>query len=190
MLWHVRISLKQKMGVFAIFSLTFITMVFSIVRAVLSMRGPREDDVIFFLCACFELTICEFTPPQICPFPVPARRSPRRKFRVRLTYLRSISAQAIIMACIVSYRAFFIERKRHVARSPAAMPLKQYGRSDPHNHSRSEMSDAHKSSGAEPVDSWIMHEGEGVEALPRDMIGVKGDILIHCRHDKVTHGVV
>ena len=61
LLWRVRISLRQKLGLFAMFFLTVITMVFSLVRVVVGLRGAREDDVWFFLCATIELTIGKYT---------------------------------------------------------------------------------------------------------------------------------
>lgn len=57
LLWNVQINLKQKIGILIIFSLTLITMVFSIVRVEISLKGPREDDVFFYLCATIELTV-------------------------------------------------------------------------------------------------------------------------------------
>ncbi len=57
LLWNVKINLQQKMGLLLIFSLTMITMVFSIVRVEVSLRGIREDDLFYFLCATIELTV-------------------------------------------------------------------------------------------------------------------------------------
>jgi hypothetical protein len=55
-------SPRQKLGLLACFCLVAVTMVFSLVRVVVGLRGPREDDVWFFLCATIELTICKLTP--------------------------------------------------------------------------------------------------------------------------------
>lgn len=57
LLWNVKIDLKQKVGLLVIFSLTLITMIFSIVRVEVSLRGPREDNLFSFLCATIELTV-------------------------------------------------------------------------------------------------------------------------------------
>ncbi len=57
LLWNVKINLQQKLGLLLIFSLTMITMVFSIVRVEVSLRGIREDDLFYFLCATIELTV-------------------------------------------------------------------------------------------------------------------------------------
>ena len=68
LLWNVKINLQQKIGLLVIFSLTMITMVFSIVRVEVSLRGIREDDLFYFLCATIELTVGKW--PQI-PWPSP-----------------------------------------------------------------------------------------------------------------------
>ena len=57
LLWNVKINLRQKLGLLVIFSLILITMVFSIVRVEVSLRGIREDDLFYFLCATIELTV-------------------------------------------------------------------------------------------------------------------------------------
>ncbi len=57
LLWNVKINLQQKIALLVIFSLTLITMVFSIVRVEVSLRGILEDDLFYFLCATIELTV-------------------------------------------------------------------------------------------------------------------------------------
>ena len=57
LLWNVRINLQQKLAILALFSLTVITMVISIVRVEVALRGPREDDTWFYICTTIELTI-------------------------------------------------------------------------------------------------------------------------------------
>ena len=57
LLWRTRISLRQKLALLALFSLTVITMVFAIVRVEVALRGAREDDSWFYLCTSLELTI-------------------------------------------------------------------------------------------------------------------------------------
>ena len=56
-LWNVQISLRQKLGLVALFALSLITMVLSIVRVEVAIRGPREDDTWFYICTTIELTI-------------------------------------------------------------------------------------------------------------------------------------
>ena len=96
------------------------------------------------------------------------------------------------MACIVSYRALFTTKNRHTAKSPAAMPLKQYhqGDADDHGHSRFEKLDGHKPSQTGQMDSWTTHGGDGVEVFPRDMTGVRSDIVTHSEDDKISHMIV
>jgi hypothetical protein len=55
-------SPRQKLGLLAVFCLVAVTMVFSLVRVIVGLRGAREDDVWFFLCATIELAICKLTP--------------------------------------------------------------------------------------------------------------------------------
>ncbi|KAF4634715.1 hypothetical protein G7Y89_g3385 [Cudoniella acicularis] len=57
LLWKVQMSLRRKLGILGLFFLIAVTMVFSLVRVVVGLRGPREDDVWFFLCATVELAI-------------------------------------------------------------------------------------------------------------------------------------
>lgn len=57
LLWKVRMSVREKLGLLGLFFLIAVTMVFSLVRVVVGLRGPREDDVWFFLCANIELAI-------------------------------------------------------------------------------------------------------------------------------------
>ena len=57
LLWKVQINIRQKLALLAIFFLTAVTMVFSLVRVVVGLKGPREDDVWLFFCAIIELTI-------------------------------------------------------------------------------------------------------------------------------------
>lgn len=71
LLWNVKVDLKQKIGLFVIFSLTLITMVFSIVRVEVSLRGPREDDLFYFLCATIELTVGKYSFPPKGLYPAP-----------------------------------------------------------------------------------------------------------------------
>ena len=57
LLWKVQINIRQKLALLAIFFLTAVTMVFSLVRVVVGLKGRREDDVWLFFCATIELTI-------------------------------------------------------------------------------------------------------------------------------------
>ena len=57
LLWNVKINSRQKIGLLVIFSLILMTMVFSIVQVEVSLRGIREDDLFYFLCATIELTV-------------------------------------------------------------------------------------------------------------------------------------
>ena len=57
LLWNVKINLRQKIGLLVLFPLTLITMIFAIVRVEVSLRGAREDDLFYFLCATIELTV-------------------------------------------------------------------------------------------------------------------------------------
>ena len=49
-------NIRQKIALMALFSLTLITMILSIVRVEVAIRGPREDDTWFFVCTTIELT--------------------------------------------------------------------------------------------------------------------------------------
>ena len=60
LLWNVKINPRQKIGLLVIFSLILMTMVFSIVRVEVSLRGIREDDLFYFLCATIELTVGKY----------------------------------------------------------------------------------------------------------------------------------
>ena len=180
---------------FAVFLLIIITIVFSIVRAQLSMRGPREDDVIFFLCACFELTICESAPLRTHLVPLQNHQSLcDRDLEIDLQLIFVLSLIAIIMACVVSYRAWFTAKNRQAAKSTAAIPLRQYQQSNgnDHGHNHSEVFDGHKLSQTGQMDSRAMHRGEWDEALPRDMINVMSDIVIHSNSndEETRHNVV
>ena len=57
LLWTVQMNLRQKVGLLALFALSFITMILSIVRVEVAIRGPREDDTWFSICTTIELTI-------------------------------------------------------------------------------------------------------------------------------------
>ena len=56
LLWKVQMNLRQKVGLLALFALSLITMVLSIVRVEVAIRGPREDDTWFYICTTIELT--------------------------------------------------------------------------------------------------------------------------------------
>ena len=94
------------------------------------------------------------------------------------------------MACIVSYRAWFTAKNRQTAKSSAAIPLKQYHQSNAYHHGHSGVFDGHKPNQIGHMDSWTGQGGEGTEALPRDMIGVRSDIVIHSNTNQTGQGAV
>ena len=57
LLWNVQINLQQKVGILALLSLSLITMVLSIVRVEVAIRGPRADVTWFYICTTIEMTI-------------------------------------------------------------------------------------------------------------------------------------
>ena len=67
LLWNVRMDYKQKLGLLGIFSLTIVTMIIAIVKVEVTLRGPREDDVFYFLMSTIELTICKMSIAIVSP---------------------------------------------------------------------------------------------------------------------------
>ena len=57
LLWNVQTNVRQKFGILALFSLTVVTMVLSIVRVEVALRDNREDDTWFYICTTIEMTI-------------------------------------------------------------------------------------------------------------------------------------
>ncbi|KAL8671497.1 MAG: hypothetical protein Q9168_004011 [Polycauliona sp. 1 TL-2023] len=154
LLRKVRISLKQKMGLLALFSLTIITMIFSIVRVELSSRGPP----ILFLCACFELTISII---MACIFSYRAYFTENAKNQRR----RTKSPAGIPL-------------NQHFE-SGGTEGSKEHNDSKSRPHINSE-----KTSEAGQDNSWSLHDLEGAEAaLPRDMIGARSEVGIHPHDD-------
>ena len=61
MLWKVQISLRQKLGLAAIFSITVIIMIFAIIRVVLvSSLSQQPDQTWLYMWSAIEQTVCKF----------------------------------------------------------------------------------------------------------------------------------
>ena len=64
-LWNVRISLRRKLALFGIFSLTVVTMVFAIVRVVvITARSKEPDQSWLYMWSSIEQTICTSSAPS------------------------------------------------------------------------------------------------------------------------------
>ena len=160
LLWNTRINLRQKLALVTLFSLTAITMVFSIVRVEVALRGAREDDSWFYVCTTLELTIGwsfrYFTAPS---------------YIKRLTFRFPL---AIIITCIVSYRSLFTtdlwtgSSRRYWA---GATPL-QGNLSMPYTEVTTERADRKQNDSS----STVMHEEP--EVLPLDVIRVRNDYTV------------
>ena len=54
---EVKIQLRTKLILAAMFSLTLVTMIFAIIRVEIAIRGPREDDSWYYIAATVEITL-------------------------------------------------------------------------------------------------------------------------------------
>ena len=62
LLWVVRLNLRLKLEVCAVFCLTLFTMIAAVVRVVMSLKGKREDDSGLFAWSAVESAIGTVTP--------------------------------------------------------------------------------------------------------------------------------
>lgn len=61
MLWNVQISLRQKMALAGLFCITFVIMVFAVIRvAVVSAASQRPDPTWLYMWSSIEQTVCEY----------------------------------------------------------------------------------------------------------------------------------
>lgn len=60
LIWKVKITTKEKMGLAGIFSIGFIIIIFAIVRAVQVVHTTRSDPVLLSLWGVLESSVCEF----------------------------------------------------------------------------------------------------------------------------------
>lgn len=154
--------MRQKLGLFAIFFLTAITMVFSLVRVIVGLRGVREDDVWFFLCATIEVTIGKYYESQ-------------SKGLTKLT-----QSLAIVIACLVSYRSLFTQESKSKSKSSK---YKSYAMANHYHDERTSRSNPYTKVTGTGRNGTSSGSGsttqDRAEVVPLDMIRVKNEFEIH-----------
>jgi hypothetical protein len=101
LLWKVKITTREKMGLAALFSIGVIIIIFAIVRAVQIIYTNRTDSIILSLWSVLESSVC--TSDLISSF-WPRHKSVSLSATPTLTYYFS---PAVIVGCLPPFKSLF-----------------------------------------------------------------------------------
>lgn len=170
LLWGLQMSLRQKLGLIGIFSLTLITIVFAIIRVEVALRGVREDDSWFYLGTSIELTV-----GRLIFFAFYALLNPNETDNIPFP-----DCIAIAIACIVSYRSFFTERAQSRVSKHSSDPT-YLGKSNGHRYYVEAGTDNNNNRTRryeQKISDSSLRDRVETEVMPLDMINVKEEVDI------------